>query len=227
MSKKSQITLVIAMAVFIFLVAALIFYISYYYKSKNPVEPLAFERAAIESYINSCVKKTAEEGLKSLGKKGLVSGANSKIAPIESLQNELSSHVNNNLDICLRDFEDFRKQGWNVEKNSHDAKAQINEQDVSFEVAYPLRVSSKENTLNFERFFAKVDVRLKLIYEALSRIAEFKFKYKREVDLTELSSYDLEFTVFPDRNSFVYVIDDKKSLIMNEPYRFRLAIAEE
>lgn len=226
MSKKSQVTLIIAMAVFIFLVAALIFYISYYYKSKNPVEPLAFERAAIESYVNNCVKKTAEEGLKSLGKKGLVSGANSKIAPIESLQNELSSYVNNNLDICLRDFEDFKKQGWDVEKNAHDAKAQINEQDVSFDVAYPLRVSSKENTLNFGRFFAKVDVRLKLIYGALSSIAEFKFKYKREVDLTELSSYDLEFTVFPDRDSFVYVIDDKKSLIMNEPYRFRLAIVE-
>lgn len=224
MEKKSQITLIIALAIFILIIAALIFYIANYYK-KNLSEPLVFERASIESYINNCLKKTAEDGLKKLGKNGFSVDAN-KIPSIGEVQDQLSHYMNSNLNVCLKDFEDFRKQGWDVEKGDVNADVQINEQDVGFDVAYPLKVSDKSNTINFERFALKLGIRLKYIYGLIGKIADFKFKYGKEVDLTTLRDYDLEVTIFTDKGSFVYVIDDKKSLIMNEPYRFRLTIME-
>ena len=224
MGKKSQITLMIALAVFILIIAALIFYIANYYK-KNLIEPLAFERASIENYINNCIKKTAEDGLKQYGRKGFAA-SNQKIPSIEDARNQLSSYMNGNLNACLKDFEELRKQGWDVEKGDVNADAQINEQDVSFDVAYPLKVSDKSNTINFERFASRLNIRLKYIYELINKIADFKFKYGKEVDLTTLRDYDLEVTIFPDKDSFVYVIDDHKSLIMNEPYRFRLTITD-
>lgn len=224
MKIKAQITLMIAVALFILVVAALAIYAGNYFKKTNK-EPLVFERASIENYVSSCVKKTAEDGLIQFGKNGFSADSN-KIPGIDDIQSQLASYVDGNLDACLNDFEDFRKQGWKVEKGNANAKAQINEQDVSFDVDYPLKVSDNENMISFERFAYKAEIRLKYIYELVGRIAEFKFKYGKEADLTTLRDYDLEVTIFPDKGSFVYVIDDKKSLIMGEPYRFRLAIAE-
>ena len=225
MGRKSQITLIIAIAMFILVIAALIIYAGNYYRNKNQ-EPLVFERASIENYISNCVKKTSEESLIQFGKKGISVDANI-IPGIDEIQNQLASYINSNLDICLKNFDDFRKQGWHVEKSSFTAKAQINEQDVGFEINYPLKISDNENTINFERFVSKYNVRLKYIYDLASKIVGFKFKYDKEVDLTTLRDYDLEITVFPDKNSFVYVIDDQKSLIMSKPYRFKLVINEE
>lgn len=224
MGKKSQVTLIIAIALFILIVAALIIYVVNYYK-KNPIEPLVFERASIENYINNCIKKTAEDGLKQFGKQGFVVD-DSKIPNISDVHNQLSSYVDGNLNVCLKNFDDFKKQGWDVEKNSIDAKTQINEQDVSFDISYPLKISDKVNTINFERFALKLNIRLKYIYELVNKIVDFKSKYDKEVDLTTLRDYDLEIAIFPNKDSFVYVIDDPKSLIMNEPYRFVLAINE-
>lgn len=224
MKKKSQITLIIAIALLILAIAALAIYAANYFK-KNAQEPLVFERTSVESYINNCVKSTAENGLKQFGKQGFAADS-SKIPGIEDMQNQLAAYVNNNLNSCLNDFKDFENEGWNVEKGTVNAKAQINEQDVSFNVDYPIKVTDKANTISFDRFAVKLNVRLKYIHELMGKIAEFKFKYGKEADLSTLRNYDLEVTIFPSEGYFVYVIDDHKSLIMNEPYRFVLRIKE-
>ena len=224
MERKAQVTLIIAATLFIVIIAGLVIYAANYYKKNNQV-PLIFERASIENYISSCVKKTAEDGIIQLGKNGFNVDSN-KIPDIYEIESQLASYVDSNLDSCLNDFKDFEKEGWDVEKSGFTAKAQVNEQDVSFEIAYPLKISDKENAISFERFASKSNVRLKYIYELAGKIVEFKFKYGKEVDLTTLRGYDLEVTIFPDKGSFVYVIDDPKSLIMSKPYRFKLVINE-
>lgn len=224
MKRKAQITLIIVIALFILIIAALIIYAANYYKDKE-AEPLVFERASIENYISNCVKQTSEASLMQFGDNGFSVKSNS-VPSIGEIQNQLASYISNNLDICLKDFDDFRKQGWDVEKSGFNAKAQINEQDVSFDVNYPLKISYKENTISFERFASSSNVRLKYIHDLASRIVEFKFRYGKEVDLTTLRDYDLDVTIFPYKGSFVYVIDDHKSLIMGKPYRFKLVISE-
>ncbi len=221
-NKKAQITLIIAIAVFIVIIAGLIFYVANYYK-KSSIEPLVFEKASIENYINVCVKKTAEDGLKQLGKQGFVVD-NSKVPSIEEIQNQLATYMNNNINVCLKDFRDFKRQGWDVEKGDVNTKTQVNELDVSFEVNYPLKISDKVNVLNFERFSVNLNVRLKYIYNLINKIVEFDSKYKRQVDMTMLNAYDVNVTIFEHQDTLFYVIDDTKSLIMNEPYRFVLAL---
>jgi|GEM_PF-5492078 hypothetical protein len=223
MKRKAQITLMIAIAFFVILIAFLIIYAGNYFKS--PGQPLVFERASIENYISNCVKKTSEESLIQFGKKGFNADSN-KVPSVDEVQSQLASHIDGNLDTCLKDFEDFSKQGWDVEKGKINANAQVNERDVSFDVSYPLKISDDTNTISFERFASKSNIRLKYIHELISKIVDFKFKYGKEVDLTTLREYDLEVTIFPDKNDFVYVIDDHKSLIMGKPYRFKLVISE-
>ena len=222
MKRKAQVTLIVVAALFILVIVALAIYAGNYFKKRSQ-EPLVFERASIENYVSNCVKLTSEESLIQFGKRGFNVDSN-KVLSIDEMQNQLASYVNSNLNPCLNDFEDFRKAGWGVENGDVNAKAQINEQDVGFDVSYPLKISNNENTISFERFASKSNVRLKYIRELATKIVDFKFKYGKEVDLTTLRDYDLEVTIFPDKGSFVYVIDDHKSLIMNEPYRFVLRI---
>ncbi|MDP3764903.1 MAG: hypothetical protein Q8R04_00165 [Nanoarchaeota archaeon] len=240
-NKNAQITWIIATAIFIFIISAFTFYVTNYFKPKNPIEPLVFERASIENYIDECVKKTAEDGLKLLGKQGgLIITADyltapnlgivylyndgNKIPSMDRIQNELSFYMNDSLNNCLKNLDDFKKQGWNAEKGNINIKTQINQEDVFFEVDFPLKVSDKGNTINFEKFAAKLNVRLKYIYNLANTVVDFNAKNPGGIDRTALSDYDVNVTIFPYQNSLIYVIDDYKSVIMNQPYRFIFAL---
>ena len=241
MNKEAQITFIILIAVFIVIIAALIIYAAGYFTNKASIGTLVFGKASIENYINNCIKSTAENGLKLLGEQGSIAPDNylqtpylsiqyylynnqSKAPSIEEIQNELASYINDKLGICLKDFEDFKKQGWNVEKGVISSKAQINEQDVSFEINFPIDVSNNGDTINFEKFASILNVRLKYIYNLVSAIIDFNIKNPRSIDRTALNNYNVNITMFPYQDSLVYGIDDSESVIMNSPYRFNFAL---
>ena len=243
MKKNAQITLIIAIGVFILIMASLILYLAYYFKIKNRAEPLVFEKISIENYINGCVKKTSEDGLVLLGRQGglillqdyletpevgieysLMNNQN-KVPSIEKMQDELSFYLKNNLNECLKDFDDFIKQGWDVKKEVIDAKTKINEKDVIFEVYYPIKISNdKGDILNFGKFISILNVRLKYIHNLVNTVVDFNIKNPKSVDRTALNNYNVNVTVFPYEGSLVYVVDDSNFLIMNEPYRFMFAM---
>ena len=242
MKKNAQITLIIAIGVFILIMASLILYLAYYFKIKNSAEPLVFEKISIENYINGCVKKTSEDGLVLLGRQGglillqdyletpdvgieysLMNNQN-KVPSIEKMQDELSFYMKNNLDVCLKGFEDFKNQGWVVEKSDIEAKTQVNEHDVAFDVDYPIKVSDKGSTISFDRFTSRLNVRLKYIHAIVDYIVEFTAVYKNHIDLTSLNEYNVNVTAFFYDSSLVYVLEDPKSLITSEPYKFIFAL---
>ena len=241
MDKKAQIAFIIIAAIFIAIVAALVIYAANHFRNKNSAEPLVFEKTSIENYVSSCIKKTAEGSLRLLGRQGIIVldsylqapnsgveyyiyGSRSRVPPIEKLQSQLSDYLSLNINACLRDFEDFRSQGWDVEKGSANSKVQINQNDVLFEVELPLKVASQGSQLNFEKFSSLLNVRLKYIYDLAAKIADLNAKIPASVDRTDLGSYDVNVTVFPYKDSMVYDIRDSKSLIMGKPYAFRLAL---
>lgn len=243
MKKRAQITLVISIGVFILIMASLVLYLAYYFKIKNGAEPLAFEKISIENYVNGCIKKTAEDGLALLGRQGglvilqnylntpefgieysLAENRN-EVPSIEKMNDELSFYLKGNLNKCLKDFDDFRKQGWGVEKGDFNAKTRINEKDVAFEVYYPIKISNdRGEMLDFEKFASVLNVRLKYIHSLVNNIVEFNIKNPKSVDRTALSKYDVGIAVFPYEGSLVYAIEDSNSMIMGEPYRFMFAM---
>ena len=86
MNKKAQITLIILIAVFIAIIAALIIYAAGYFMNKAQISTLVFGKASIESYINNCIKSTAENGLKLLGKQGSIAPDNYLQTPYFGIQ---------------------------------------------------------------------------------------------------------------------------------------------
>ena len=240
-NNKAQVTWIIVIGIFILIVAALIFYIANYYKGKIG-HGLEFEKSSIQNYINLCVKNTAENGLKTLGKQGgyiklenpletpnggiafLLKSNASKVPTIENIESELSLYMKNNLNDCLKEFEDFKKQGWGVEKGELNSKARINLHDVTFEVLYPIKVRYKDETIEVERSLITINVRLRYIYELINKIFDFRIKNSNSIDRTELANYNFNIKVLSHNNFLIYVIDDKKSPIANQPYRFMFAL---
>jgi len=234
--KRGQITMIMALAIVMLIIAALTIYLLNYYK-KNFTEPLVFEKASIENYINNCIKKTAEDGVRLLGKQGgyinledrikaqnniavLSQNNKSKVQSIAGMENELSAYVKNNLNSCLKNFRDFKSQGWQVEAGSIKAAAKINENDVTFEANFPMSVNSKGDTIKFERFVIMLNVRLKYVYELVDSIVDFKIKHNRDIDLKDAAKYDVEIVVFLHNKNIIYTIYDYKSPILNKPYMF-------
>ncbi|MBI2653931.1 hypothetical protein HYX02_03905 [Candidatus Woesearchaeota archaeon] len=234
--KRGQITIVMALAIVMLIIAALTIYVLNYYK-KNFTEPLVFEKASIENYINNCIKKTAEDGVKLLGKQGgyinledsikaqnniavLSLNNKSKAQPIAGMENDLSNYLKNNLNSCLKNFKDFKRQGWQVEAGSIKAAAKINENDVTFEANFPMSVNSKGDTIKFERFVIMLNVRLKYVYELVDSIVDFKIKHNRDIDLKDATKYDVEIVVFLHNKNIIYAIYDHKYPILNKPYMF-------
>ncbi len=238
--KSSQVTLMMLIGIFIVMFAALVFYFAYYFENRNSVT-LIFERSSIENYVNQCVKKTAEDGVKLLGRQGgfitskdYMETPNTKISYLYDkenkvpstvqMQDELAAYMDGNVGSCFKNFDDFKKQGWGIEQGIIHSKAMLNEKDVTFEVDFPLKVSSKGNTLNFEKFLVVLNVRLKYIHNLADYIVNFNVNNPKSIDRTALSNYDVDITVFPYRDSLVYDIKDSKSLIVNKPYRFMFAL---
>jgi len=237
---KAQVTLMMLIGIFIVMFAALVFYFAYYFENRNDA-PLVFERSSIENYVNQCVKKTAEDGLRLLGKNGgfitskdyietpntkisYLYDKESKVPSVAQMQDELGSYMDGNLGFCLKNFDDFKKHGWGIEQGDVHSKAMLNEKDVTFEVDFPLKVSSKGNTLNFERFLVVLNVRLRYIHDLADYIVNFNIKNPKSIDRTDLSNYDVDITVFPYQDSLVYNVEDSKSLIVNKPYQFLFAL---
>lgn len=238
--KKSQITFVMIIVIFIIIIAILI-YAPRFFKIKIK-DILAFDKATIQKYIDECMKITAEDGLKLLGKQGgyinlgehletpnlktsyLLLNNKSKVPPIEEIENELSLYMDNNLNTCLRGFEDFKKQGWDVEKGELDSKTKINQNDVAFEVNYPIKITNKGDIIKVDKSLVYINVRFMHIYNILNKIVDFNIKNPKYIDRSDLDKYGIKIKVYPYQNSLIYVIDDPKSLVANQPYRLILAL---
>ncbi len=234
--RKSQISLFMLFVVVLAIIGILVFFSVKLLKASNENE-LLFERSSIEKYVNSCLKKTSEDALKLLGKGGgyitqydfvqinnakvslLLDGMNN-VPAIIKMQNEMEIYIDNNLNACLNDFNDFTERGWSVEKDNPKSTAKINEKDVSFEMRMPLEVSYRGETLSYSTFYSRSEIRLKIIHDLVSKSVGVNEIIPSSVDRTLLSNYDMNVTVFPFENTLVYVVDDHKSQILKEDYRF-------
>src|SRR3989338_5770065 len=86
-----------------------------------------------------------------------------------SIEDQLTAFVENNIDRCL-DFSVFENQGLKIVKKEKFVDASINENDVVFSLDYSLTIESPDGgKAELKEFFSANEVRLKKIYEFVSR----------------------------------------------------------
>ena len=238
MKKKSQISLFIILGI---VVLGLFFFI---FLTPNNINSnvVAFEKSTINNYITSCLKQASEDALFLLGKQGgninpesylesndfrisyLYKNEETNVPSKKNIEEQLSKYIDNNILTCLNNFDDFKKQGWEVNFDNPITKTSINLKDISLLLNFDVGIGKGDSIINFKEFSHIADVRLTKILEATNKIVDFHLIEEEWTDLTTLSGYNLEITIFPYKNTLTYSIEDKKSELSGETYLFNFAL---
>jgi len=238
--KKSQITLIILIAMVILFAFLGVYFLTIIVSPQRSLE-IPFEKGAIEQYMTNCLKAEAENALILMGKQGsflepeeyvtsdnykisILLKSNASLIPRDSVvEEQLSSYIDEHMLSCLQNFRDFEKQGWKVTYETPQTKATLNKKDITFQQLFLISVQ-KDTAITFKEFTYTAPVRLSYVLEITKKIIDFSILESGYTDLTALAAESVNVTIMPYQGSVLYSIQDEQSRIMNEPYMFNFAI---
>jgi len=94
-----------------------------------------------------------------------------------SIEHQLEEYINDNLNNCLNNFQKLKDQGFGVEIIGNiTTTVDIKDQEILVLVDYPLEFS-KEAKKSISRFFIRLPINLKNIYELAKEIVELQEQY--------------------------------------------------
>ncbi|MBI2656140.1 hypothetical protein HYX03_00185 [Candidatus Woesearchaeota archaeon] len=231
-NSKAQVAVFIITALVIMLLGLLYFFYQRQAVEKE-VEIVQPEIAPIKLYVDNCIKSVAEDGLERIGLSGgyiniperinndpraylLAFPASGFKIPywwhegIEAIptqdfiRQQLTEHIQNNLENCINKFEPFSGRFEVNELKEAVVDVQFNDNDVSVSLKYPLEIISKEGSLKnlIQNFGYTIPIRFKKVYELAKLIMEREnkdyFLEKRTIDLysmdTDIPTTDVQAT---------------------------------
>jgi len=230
MKKRGQIT--------IFIIVGLILVFSMFiilYLNKNKIGDLDVLQSSdikpIEYYVDLCVKSSASDSLYLLGVQGgyttspelYFQSAYTKTAywyyegqdtspTTEKMEQELSLYVNKALPECIESLNVFSDMGFEFEFGEIDTKTKISENNVEFNINYPIKIKKGESVSEISDFQRNFDVRLGHIHTIAKKIVEMEIEDPDWIDMTYLVEQDVNFQIYPyDENIIIYSLLDNRS----------------
>ena len=214
-------------------------------KTEAEKAALALQAEEVEKFVNDCIKKTASEGLKSLGHTGgyleiprLIDFRGMSywhldqvnIQPfLNQTQEKLIEYINSKTPACI-DEGKITELGFAVERGRHSTFIEFGNSDVTIKVVYPIKLSKEDFTKEFSEFFNTFDIRYRSIFEAATETNEKTFEADfdaknplKKLEYLKSLDFDVEYKA-PETDIIVFTITDKKSITHeNEPYTFSFA----
>jgi len=250
MAERGQVSIFIILGLVIILSSSLIFYLNSMKsrETKSEVETsyeTSLDIIPIKNYVESCIQMVGEEGIQLIGRQG--GYFNKSLYPIRDLgqafpyyfyedkslmptkqtvQEELSKYVDNNLFNCLNNFSIFKQQGVNVKHNGVRTETLISQNKIIFLVFYPLVVTKQKTETQISEFSAQVEnVRLHKIYDVIQNLILKHIRNSHSICLSCILEYaDInEFDIYLDHldNSRIqFIIQDNKTILNGEPFEY-------
>ncbi len=232
MKKRGQITVFIILGL-IFLLFFLIILFTKSYRIEKIGVISSDELNPIKYYVDLCAKSSSSNALYLLGVQGgytappklYFQSAYAKIAywyykgedtspTIEEMEQELSSYVNRALPECVENLDAFSDMGFEFEFGEINTETKINENNVEFNIDYPITVMQGESKAEISKFYKSFPVRLGHIYDITQNIVKKEVEDPDWVDMTSLVNQDLNFKIYPyDENTLIYSVLDNQSII--------------
>jgi len=232
MKKRGQITVFIIFGL-IFLIFFLIILFTKSYSIEKIGVVSSSEINPIKNYVDLCTKSSASDALYLLGVQGgytappklYFQSAYAKIAywyykgedtspTIEEMEQELSSYVNNALPECIESLNVFSDMGFEFEFGEINTETKINENNVEFNINYPITIIQGESKAEISEFYKMIPVRLGYIHNIAKEIIGKEVEDPDWIDMTYLVNQDLNFKIYPyDENTLIYSVLDNQSII--------------
>ncbi|MFH1683014.1 MAG: hypothetical protein ABIA37_04415, partial [Candidatus Woesearchaeota archaeon] len=112
--------------------------------------------------------------------------------PVMSIETQLSSFVEDQLDECLDDYLPFENEGFRINKeNLKKVEATVGESSVNFLLTMNVKAEKESMEASFDKFFVKIPLELKHYYETADLIASEQQKnfFLERQGLEVLSAY--------------------------------------
>ena len=243
MKKKGQITVFIILGL-IFLIFFLIILLTKSYRVEKIGTLSLGDINPIKNYVDLCAKSTTSDALYLLGVQGgyttppefYFQSAYAKIAywyykgedtspTIEEMEQELSSYVNIALPECIENLDAFRDMGFEFEFGEINTKTKINENNVEFNIDYPITIIKGESKSEISEFYKIIPARLGHMHSIAKEIVRKEIEDPDWIDMTYLVNQDLNFKIYPyDEDTLIYSVLDNQSIVeLNTPLTFLFA----
>lgn len=248
-SKKSQLSIFLIVAVSILLLIGAGFYVNTLINKGDPAhetekEALSQDEAVkVKDFIDSCIEKTAFDGLKKLGKYGgyietlpeldhkdtsfwYLDEVNVQPTLNETLK-RLEKYIDDNLHACLDDFKYFKEQGFEVSYEDFTNNVFFSREDVNVEVYFPVSVKRKGKTKEYANFNAKLDVRYRQIFELATQIInrhmDAEFKFSSPLENVDMFGFDVINVNDKPTDTIIYSIVDNTRMVQGRNYEFMIS----
>jgi len=240
MQKRGQISTFLIIGIVILAVVGMVLYFRSAQISQVPKEAVAPEAQPIQTFVSECIQRTAIPGIFFLGEQGgyINTPANSfdtdlysiaygsinhqnSLPSLDTMQNELSSYLQQFLPLCTNGFQDFRKQGININESSPTVQTRIFQNEVMFIVDYPITVARDGKETKMQNFVENIPIRLGNDYSIAEKIVN---ENKGDVVLNKLIFPGVKVNLLPaGAGTLVFGIVDEKSRLSNRTFLFMFA----
>ncbi len=112
---------------------------------------------------------------------------NSMMPSLNEIEQQMNRYIRQQLRVCINDFQDFRKEGYNFETKDITAATSIALDDVSISVNYPVTIKKDASAIELSDFYINLDLKFREIYELAASITanEMENQYLEKI-LTDL-----------------------------------------
>jgi hypothetical protein len=113
---------------------------------------------------------------------------------IASIEDELDKYINDHLEKCINNFEDFKAQGYSIEERDiPQVDSRINEETMSFTLKWPLRVHHTNNTYETDIFYVDQDIDFMQTYALAYEVTmlQANYRYLERMGLNLIADYAL------------------------------------
>ncbi len=95
-----------------------------------------------------------------------------------SIEKQLERYVKKNIKECLNNFEDFKKQGFDIEEQGDiEVDVVVAEKDIAVLVDYPVK-ASKESSSEITKYYALIPINMERIYNLATKITNLQKEYR-------------------------------------------------
>ena len=237
MNKKAQIPVFIMLGLFILVIFGVFFYIR---GSQSLGDYVPQDLKPLRVFVEQCIKDSAEYGTYVLGVQGgkihldnehfedlhlkVAYAYTDKITlPSETLmQNELGAEINRNIKTCVNRFIDFPQ--FNVTDGVPKTETEFTMDKIIVNVQYPIKVENKGRETDWQNFRVELDVRMLTLLTNIKGLLAKVEQDKESFDALYLDNLGVKTYILPFEDAYLYVFEDSRSLLKNEPYLFMFAV---
>lgn len=176
MFKRGQITIFIILGILVFGVIITAIYLNSEktkasMETKEDLIDLGLPNGAIKSYVESCIKNTAKEGILENGRKGgyflppppsttdfyenvpyFLENGTVLFPSNQVLAEEIASHVDALLVLCLNNFESFKSGGYNITFEEPSSIVTINGKKLFLQTQMPIIIKKSYTVTEISSF---------------------------------------------------------------------------